>query len=61
MVKLSGTYVYTAGGQVALNGTSALAIEELGPLDETERGSQVYEVRLYRLVELTVKVQPTTT
>ena len=42
-VKLSGTYVYTAGGQIAVNGAST-AIEELGPLDETERGSQVYEV-----------------
>ena len=42
-VKLSGTYVYTAGGLVAVNGSSS-AIEELGPLEETERGSQVYEV-----------------
>ena len=42
-VKLSGTYVYTAGGLVAVNGSST-AVEELGPLDETERGSQIYEV-----------------
>ena len=42
-VKLSGTYVYTAGGLVALNASSS-AIQELGPLDETERGSTVYEV-----------------
>jgi len=42
-VKLSGAYVFTAGGQVAVNSTST-AVKELGPLDETERGSQVYEV-----------------
>ena len=42
-VKLSGAYVFTAGGQVATNSTSA-AVKELGPLDETERGSQIYEV-----------------
>lgn len=42
MIKLSGSYVYTAGGQVAVDAGSA--IEELGPLDETERGSQIYEV-----------------
>jgi hypothetical protein len=46
-VKLSGTYVYTAGGIVPLNATSAETggvVQELGPLDETERGSQTYEV-----------------
>ena len=42
-VKLSGAYVFTAGGQVAVNSTST-AVKELGPLDETERGSQIYEV-----------------
>ncbi|SVC61808.1 uncharacterized protein METZ01_LOCUS314662, partial [marine metagenome] len=42
-VKLSNTYVYTAGGLVAVDAATS-AIEELGPLAETERGSQVYEV-----------------
>ena len=42
-VKLSGTYVYTAGGLVALDAATS-TIEELGPLAETERGSSVYEV-----------------
>ena len=42
-IKLSGSYVYTAGGQVSLDAATT-AIEELGPLDETERGSQIYEV-----------------
>jgi len=42
-VKLSGTYVYTAGGIVAVDATAA-TYEELGTLDETERGSQIYEV-----------------
>jgi hypothetical protein len=41
-VKLGGTYVYTAGAPRAVDAGSA--IEELGPLAETERDSQVYEV-----------------
>jgi len=42
-VKLSGTYIYTAAGPCAVSATSS-AIEELGPLAETERGSQTYDI-----------------
>jgi hypothetical protein len=42
-VKISGSFVYTAGSQYAKNASST-AIEELGPLQETAQGSGVYEV-----------------